>query len=186
VDYIWYIKGNQSEGHNIKFYPYIIDMQYFGDVDEIELSLKFEEHASGEFEMYAYYMDTDAFMDAYEILNSRPLVLESFTDTKITGSIQADRPGVLFTSIPFDRGWSVRLNGDKIAPEDIELFGEGFITVTLRPGVHKVEFSYMPENFLLGLLISICSVFIISAIILLKHKHAQLIKKFAGRLPAPI
>ena len=158
LDYVWYIKGNRSEGYDVKNYPFIIDMQYFGDAEEfIEISLKIENFASGSFEMYASYFDEDAFVEAYNILNSRPLVIDSFSDTKISGTVSTDKPGVLFTTIPYDRGWTVRLDGAALPPEWVETVGEGFIAVTVGAGTHSVEFSYMPEGFLIGLIASLFS-----------------------------
>ena len=169
IDYMWYIKGSRSEGHNIKNYPYIIDMQYFGDADEIEISLKIEEYASGDFEMYACSFDEDAFAEAFAILNSTPLTLDSFSDTRFSGTINADKPGVLFTSIPYDRGWSARIDGVKLQPDEIELFGEGFIALNIRSGSHKIDFSYIPVNFINGLLISLLSAGILFALLVIKR-----------------
>jgi hypothetical protein len=174
IDYIWYIKGNQSEGHNIKNYPYIIDMQYFGDTDEIEISLKAEENASGDFEMYACYFDEDAFLEAYEILNKNPLKLDSFSDTRLSGTVKAERAGVLFTSIPYDRGWNVKLDGVRLAPDEIELFGEGFIAIKLKRGTHNVEFSYMPVNFRAGLIISLSSAVALAALVFIRRRRIGL------------
>ena len=167
IDYIWYIKGNRSEGHSIKYYPYIIDMQYFGDTDgDIEISLKAEENTSGSFEIYACYFDEGAFMEAFDTLSSNPFIIESFTDTKITGVIHTDRPGTLFTTIPYDRGWSVRLDGARLSRDRIELVGDGFIAVNIGSGTHEVEFTYMPEGFLAGLAITIFSAVALTALIL--------------------
>ena len=171
VDYIWYIKNDKSEGHNIKYYPYIIDMQYFGDIDEIEISIKIEEHMSGDFEMYACSFDEEAFLQAYEILASRPFEIESFSDTKITGTIRTDKPGLLFTTIPYDRGWSVRLNGDMLPREKIESFGEGFIAIEVEHGVSRVEFSFVPENFIAGLSVSAASAFLFAFILLISKRY---------------
>ena len=155
IDYVWYIKGDKSEGHNIKNYPYIIDTQYFGDADEIEISLKIEENMTGSFEINAYCFYEETFARAYDVLNSRPLVLDSFSDTKFSGNIFADREGILFTTVPYDRGWSVLLDGEMLPPDDIEKIGEGFIALRIGPGAHCVEFSFIPVNFVPGLLISL-------------------------------
>jgi uncharacterized membrane protein YfhO len=167
IDYTRYIKGNNSEGHDIQYYPYIIDTQYFGDTDgDIEISLKIEESVSGSVEIHAAYFDEEAFAEAYEILNSRPLQIDSFRNTKFTGTIRADRLGVLFTTVPYDRGWSVKLDGVKLKPGDIERVGEGFIAVNIGAGTHKVEFSFMPEGFVLGLIVSLLSIAVLCAIIM--------------------
>jgi uncharacterized membrane protein YfhO len=145
-------------------------MQYFGDADgDIEISLKIEESESGDFEMYASYFDEDAFIEAYDILNAHPLKLDSFSDTKFSGTITADRSGVLFTTVPYDKGWSVRLDGMRLPPERIGLVGEGFIAVNIGPGAHKVEFSFMPQGFVIGLIISLLSAAALFALIYIRR-----------------
>ncbi|MDR3120695.1 MAG: YfhO family protein, partial [Clostridiales bacterium] len=157
VDYVWYIKGGSSEGHSVKNYPYIIDTQYFGDADEVEISLKFEENFSGEFEIYGSFFDEEAFRAAYEKLSAQPLVLDTFTDTELSGTFRAAKPGLLFTTIPDDRGWSVRLDGKPVPPDEVLSVGEGFLALRVGPGEHRVTFSYMPPNFLFGLALSLLS-----------------------------
>ena len=178
IDYVWYIKNGQSEGHNIKYYPYIIDTQYFGDAGEIEISLKAEDNTSGSFEIYAYYFDEDAFKKAYDILDAKPFTLDYFSDARLSGSITADRGGLLFTTIPYDRGWGVWLDGAKLPPERIALALGGFLSVYIGPGAHRVEFAYTPPLFTAGLAISLFCTALLAALLISNHSAK---KRFAGR-----
>ncbi|MDR1061755.1 MAG: YfhO family protein, partial [Clostridiales bacterium] len=156
ADYVWYIKNGQSEGHNIKNYPYIIDTQYFGETEEVEVSLKFEESLSGEFEIYGSVLDEAAFKKACAALASQPLEITSFSDSAIAGVVSAERPGALFTSIPYDRGWRVEVDGRRLARDEIGSVGdEGFIAFEIGEGRHSVAFDYTPVMFREGLAVSL-------------------------------
>jgi uncharacterized membrane protein YfhO len=164
VEYIWFIKDGKSEGHNIRYYPYIIDTQYFDSSEIIDISVRFENDASGDFSIYACYFDEDAFFDVFKALSAQPLVIDTFTDTHITGKVNSGRGGVLFTSIPFDRGWSVVVDGESRPPENI---ADGFISVSLPPGEHDIAFSYTPVNFIAGVAISLLSIILLVAVTIL-------------------
>ena len=44
-------------------------------------------------------------------MNQNPLVLSRWTDTELSGSITADAAGDMYTSIPYDKGWSILVDG---------------------------------------------------------------------------
>ena len=62
---------------------------------------------SGTVKVYAASYDDDVFQQAYDILNSNTYDITEFTDTKITGTVNAEEDGLMFTSIPYNAGWSV-------------------------------------------------------------------------------
>lgn len=65
---------------------------------------------------------------------------------KATANV-TDEHNVLFTTIPYDRGWQAKVNGNKVA---IKAFKDGFITVPLENGKNIIEMSYLPQGFILG------------------------------------
>lgn len=59
--------------------------------------------------------------------------------------------------IPYDRGFSVKVNGKK---SNIIKVNNGFIGVKINKGVNKIEVKYMPKGLKDGLIISILSIFV--------------------------
>ena len=49
----------------------------------------------------------------YNLLNANPYQVTSFSDTKIEGTLTTDKGNLLYTSIPYDKGWSVYVDGQK-------------------------------------------------------------------------
>ena len=108
---------------------------------------------------YAYAFDEDAWQEAFDVLNSQPLKVTEWEDTKITGTVDAKNAGLLYTSIPYEEGWSVYLDGNEVEPGKI--CKDSLIGISVTPGKHTVEFSYCPKGFVPGLIISILSLIIL-------------------------
>ena len=58
---------------------------------------------------------------------------------------------MLFTSIPFDKGWTVKVDGEKV--ETRKAFG-AFLAIDVSAGDHVIDFSYVPKGLKTGGLIS--------------------------------
>ena len=53
----------------------------------------------------------------------------------------------IFTTIPYDKGWSLTIDGKK---QKISSFRGGFITFNVPQGKHKIELSFLPQGFIVG------------------------------------
>lgn len=120
-----------------------------------------------ELKISSYSFDESKFKTVYEKLNTNPLKISHFDDTNIKGVVNADRDGLLFTSIPYDKGWNIKVDSIEVEPLD---FKNALIMVDIPQGEHTIEFNYIPEGFELGKIISISSVILLIIIITLKYK----------------
>lgn len=93
----------------------------------------------------------DTFNHQYN--NSEQLYLNpaSVSSTKVTFTLNSSTNQCLFTSIPYDTGWSVYDNGQKIPTQSIH---GGFLGVELPSGNHELIFEYHVPGFKLSLIIS--------------------------------
>ncbi len=116
-----------------------------------------------------YTMDTDKFIDAFNILNSQGLNVTAYSDTKLTGTINVNEAGILMLSIPYDPSWTLKVNGVKT---DITEIAEALIGVELEPGEYTIELSFTPRGYRLGMLISISALFILFIVYCFYRKEA--------------
>ncbi len=79
----------------------------------------------------------------------------SYTDTSVSGRVNAENDGYLYTSIPYEDGWSVYIDGEKT---ETEKFSGAFVTVPVKAGEHSIKMTYFPAGLKAGLLISALSV----------------------------
>ena len=101
-------------------------------------------------------LDDALFRRGYEILNASRLEITDFETTRIRGTIDCDRDGLLYTSIPNDGGWMALVDGEEA---ETVLVGDVMLSVPLDEGIHTVEFVYENQAFSIGWKISaICLV----------------------------
>ncbi len=105
-------------------------------------------------DMKVYRFDYDALARLKEALASNAMEITRFTDTEIDGTVTADSPCLLFTSIPYDKGWQVTVDG---VPAETHDFAEAFLSVKLTPGTHTLAFRFTPEGRTLGFLLTLVS-----------------------------
>lgn len=110
--------------------------------------------------------------EAVEQLGQSPFVIESFENTKICGTVTCDKDGILFTSIPQDKGWSVFVDGKRT--ETKTLFGY-LLGVALAKGEHRLEFRYHVYGIGAGLFVSVLSLGLFGVSLYYRRK-----KKIAG------
>ena len=120
-----------------------------GDIIDVKLSCKDGEE--GRMTIRAAVLDDELFRQGWEILNRSTLEITKFDTTRICGTIDADREGLLYTSIPQDGGWHAYVDGQEVEPV---LVGDVMVAVPLSAGSHEVEFVYRNAAFAIGWKIS--------------------------------
>ena len=116
-----------------------------GDVVDVVLSCK--ENEKGTTTLSAAILDLDLFWQGYQVLNASTLELTSFRNTRVEGYIEANRDGLLYTSIPQNGNWTVQVDGEDA---EIVLVGDAMIAVELTEGYHEITYRYRNEAFALG------------------------------------
>ena len=137
---------------------YILDLGYHNKGDEVLVSLDAStmESESTSFDFYCYTADDTVVKNMYNSLAGNSLNVESYSDTTIKGTVNAKENCYLYSSIPYDDGWSVYVDGKKAETFEI---GGTLLAIELTPGQHKIEYKYFPVGFLYGIIISAVTVF---------------------------
>lgn len=123
---------------------------------------------------FAYAFDQSAWDENYTVLNSQPLVIDSYTDTKINGTVTANNTGMMYTSIPYDSGWSVYVDGNRIKPTKI--CDDALLGFMVTQGTHKIVMKYCPKGFVPGIIISILCIVALLGLIYYKEIFALINK----------
>jgi len=111
---------------------------------------------------HAAFVDKDVFEATQHKLAAQPFVFEAFEDGYVTGSYESNGNDVLFTTIPYDPGWTVKVNGIVVEPHIAQ---DAFIALDVVAGVNEIEMSYQSPGFIPGAAVSAgaCVVFIVFA-----------------------
>jgi len=137
------------ESHSLPQMLAVSDVQA-GDVVEIVLQCK--ENEKGYITISAGILNEETFREAYEILAASVLEVTHFSNTCVEGTINCNRDGLLYTSIPQDGNWSAWVDGK---PAEIVLFGDVMIGLEMTEGEHTVRFEYHNKAFALGWKVSL-------------------------------
>ncbi len=101
---------------------------------------------------YFYFFDEDAFIESMTELAESPYNIERYTEDSFYGTIDI-REGdeLVFTTIPYDEGWVIKVDGVKVKP--IEVL-DSLIGFTVSAGHHTLTMEYRPACVVYGGIVS--------------------------------
>ncbi len=158
--------------------PYVLDCGYCetGEVVTIKIPVKTDKD-SGSIDCYVAGLDKDILDAGYEVLRYGAMDIEEFEETYIKGTVNVSNNKMLYTSINYDEGWTVKVDGKKA--EKVKI-GDALIGINLTEGKHTIEFSYTPQGLIPGIIISCGTLILLIVICLLKkflfNKKTQVTK----------
>jgi uncharacterized membrane protein YfhO len=95
--------------------------------------------------------------DAVALRRNSALAIQSFSDTRIDGTVHLDEKGILILQTPFDRGWRAFQDGRDAPVLKVDV---GLLGVVLDSGEHQIELRYRPPMLLTGAAVSLASLLI--------------------------
>jgi uncharacterized membrane protein YfhO len=150
-----------------------LDTVEAGDEINFKVTLKDENLYILTDENYFYYMDMDIYKEVMTKFNEQAFVVEEYSDTRLYGNINVkEDESILFTSIPYDKGWKVLCDGKEL-PLSPPL-GDSLLSVHIPKGQHTLELIYRPDCYVYGCIVAIAGLMVFLAVIAVeltvKHK----------------
>ncbi len=106
-----------------------------------EINAEAESEATGNVQIYVSILNEEVLDQAYEMLCDETLRVTAFNDRGLSGSISVKEDGLLYTSIPYEKGWKIYVDGQET---EITPIAGVFIGVMLPQGEHVIELKYTP------------------------------------------
>lgn len=122
---------------------------------------------TSEVKVFVYKIDEEALKHFYDVLSKHQMTVSDFRDTSFKATVSLDKNQLLFTSIPYDKGWHVYENGKEL--ETVKL-AETFLGLDIGEGEHELTFRFIPEGLYMGIIISIISLMIFIIVLLVSKK----------------
>lgn len=140
--------------------PYVINGGVAQAGTVATLTVTSDTGCSGNF--YVAEWDRDVYAAGMSTLSESQLVIDDLGSSRLSGTVDAKTDGVLMTSIPYDSGWSVTVDG-----KEVKTFSaaNGFLGFDLAYGEHTVSITYVPDGLVVGIAVSAVS--IVALIVLL-------------------
>ena len=154
----------------------ILDLGRYKANETISITVPYEE-SSGTVKIFLYTLNDKVLKKGYEMLSEGQIITEEFTDNYIKGTVVTRNDGILYTSIPYDSGWTVYIDGAKVKEEDIHQIGQAMLGVNIQRGSHTVEFEYKAKGLSSGIIVSLITLLGLVLIILFNKSRAKKNKK---------
>ncbi|MCM1084688.1 MAG: YfhO family protein [Clostridium sp.] len=167
----FYINGEEYAYDRYQIQLFHLGTLSEGDYISVEYcfdSVKAEENTAS---IYMGDFDREAYERVYHALAEHMLSVTSFEDGYVKGTITMPENKTLFTSIPYDEGWSVYVDG---AQAEYYALGGALIGIDLSPGEHEIEMIYTPQGLYIGIYISLWSWILLVAIVIAKQKKKKM------------
>ena len=102
---------------------------------------------------FFWQLDEEAFGEYMPRLSDNQYIIDKYSDDSFSGSINIGSDSTLvFTSIPFDEGWQIKLDGKKVPTFEVL---DGLIAFRAEPGEHTLTMKYRPACLYYGLAVSV-------------------------------
>lgn len=118
-------------------------------------------------ENYFYYLDSELYAEIMPKLKASGCEILTHSSTKLYGTVDiAKGDTTLFTTIPYDEGWHVKIDG-----KEAELIKtlDSLLAVEITEGEHTVEFIYRSDAVVKGAMFSTAGTIIFAGIAILDN-----------------
>lgn len=147
----------------------IVNIGTVEEGESFEIVISYNAGYSGDITSYVCSLDYDVWNSAYEVISENMMQVTESGDTFINGTVDAGEGGMLVTSVPYEQGWHISVDGKEKNIE--ELAGGAFISVSIDEGTHDIELWFRPPGIIGGAVISCLAV---ALLVLYSIYHASL------------
>ncbi len=138
--------------------------------ETVTINIIYEGESAGGITARVCGLDQQAWDRAYGELAAGGLTTENFDDTHVKGRITAKEDGVFLTSIPYEKGWSLKVDGKE---QEIDPLADALVAVPMKAGEHTVELTYLPDGLIPGSVVSLCGIGILIALCFVQRKSSR-------------
>ncbi len=149
--------------------PYIMNAGNFEKGQKLSVTLEnLPSGTSTNFLCFVAKMNDDVFQKGYEKLSENTLNATNVTDTELDGVIDCKRDGLFYTSIVYEDGWKVKVDGEEVEKKKV---GGAMLAFDITAGHHEIQMSYTPKGYIIGSIASILGIAILIACAFLYRKY---------------
>lgn len=135
---------------NIRW-PYIQSVGPFAAGDTLFFEATPKAGKAGEATLLLYAIDVDVFWQGYERLQASQLRDVRADARGLTGTIDAPEAGLLYTSVPYEPGWTAYVDGAEV---DVQPLVGALVCVPVGAGAQEVRLAYSTPGGAAGLVVS--------------------------------
>lgn len=149
------IKINDKYHYDVNKDFYLID--FVNSDNSIVNSAQIYKSFTSQLPSYTIYtLNEEQLNNIYQTLSKNQIKYTHYEDSKIEGTINVNQDQVIFTSIPYDPAWQIKIDGKKVKPS-IAL--DSLMVIECPEGTHTISLEYK-INYIIPIIISLLNLLI--------------------------
>ena len=140
---------------------------YFTEGEVIQFTNGDDEDTTPKIKLKAYRLQMDVLKEVIQKMGASHMENIVYDSDHISGNITLSESGKIILSVPYEKGWSVYVNGEKY---ETGLFGDSFMTISLDAGEYEIEMDYVPHGKEAGICLSLISILAFGICLFLRRK----------------
>ncbi|MDL2233030.1 YfhO family protein [Ruminococcaceae bacterium OttesenSCG-928-L11] len=139
-----------------------------GAEETVSLVVEFEGDYMSYAAVYAFGLDSEGAAAATDAIDRDKMEVTVFADTRVDGVVHAPEDGYLATTFPWDAGWSVTVNGERVTPVKQDNI---FLYIPLEAGRSEIRMRYHLPGWRMGCCISAVSMAGVGILLWMRKKY---------------
>ncbi|MBR3289166.1 MAG: YfhO family protein [Clostridia bacterium] len=156
--------------------PYIIDAGHMDAGDTLRVTISNDATCGGN--IYVVRLNDEVYKEQMATLAKGQMDVTTYTDTRIEGTMTAPRDGMVFTSVVYDPGWTVLVDGQ---PVETYATAKSMLSFDVTAGDHTVTMTFFPSGLKIGLVLTAAGL-ILLVLIVWGLKHPDRVRAWKDRL----
>ncbi len=141
-----------------------------------EFTIRFEFEGEGmqyhtDFPLFVQ-VNKENFEKSINELKKGNLNITDYSDTRIEGTITAEKDKFVFTTIPYDKYWNVYVDGERV---ETYATMDTFLSFDITEGQHEIKMVYVSVPFYGGLAITLAGIGLFVLLIILEKKKGFMV-----------
>ena len=159
-------------------YYSILDLGTYEPGEQLKLRMTLANGEAIFSDVLIYQLNMEEFSKAIDTLRQGEWQIEEHTDTYLSGTVTAKADQVLFTTIPYEPGWTITVDGVETEPVKVL---DSLIAIPVSEGEHTVTMKFWPDYLTLGIIVSAVGVSLIVIVFIIEYKNGAIFKKILAK-----
>lgn len=159
-------------------YYSILDLGTYSEGEKLAIRMTLADGEAIFSDVLFYQLDTDELGRLIEQIREGEWKITEHTDTYITGSVKAAENQILFTTIPYEPGWKITVDGKSVAPTKV---CGSLIGIELDEGEHTVAMKFSPDYLKLAVAVSLLGCSLIVILFIIEYKNGSILRKLLSK-----
>lgn len=127
----------------------------------LQIKLSIYSPTTARFKFFVSYVDREKMEWFQSTMKDNSWKLKELHDGSATGTVNALSSGNVVWSIPYDKGWTVTIDGERTRTFSAY---KAFLGINIPAGEHEITIRYTPDGFMAGSIVSGAALFMLTGL----------------------